>query len=212
MKNKLLQSALKAGQKELDKRVSAYAAPFSPVFSDLSAFRSVYGKVRPSDVLMQCMYQVEIENIFGIGGNAPWFKNKSLKYLVTEADISFGGSESENYSAGSFTANYMTQQTSDDIDLTFIETVNGDIFRSYQACRGLVFNNDGTVNEPKKYAFRLRVMLLNHKGGAGQIAPIAMTWLVAVKDGRTEVSSAGRSEVVKSTITFQKIMPMIFSK
>ena len=212
MKNKLLQSAVRAGKKEVDKKVGSLQPSLRASHTSLSTFKATYGKVRPRDVLMQCMYQVTIEDIFGVGKSVPWFKDKNLRYLVTEADISFGGSESESYQAGAYIANYMTQQTADDMDLTFIETISGDIFNSYRACRSLIFNDDGTVNEPKKYVFKLSIALLNHKGGGGKGAPIGMSWLVAVKDGRTEVSSAGRSEIVKSTITFQKMMPMLFAK
>lgn len=200
--------AVKAGKNA----IQTNSTLLNPSYIDLSAFKNMYGRVRAHDVLMQCMYRVTIEDIFGIGGDIPWFKDKTLSYLVTEADLSFGGAESESYHAGSFQASYLTQQTADDVDMTFIETINGDIFKSYTACKGLAFNNDGTVNEPKKYAFKLSIALLNYKKRASHIAPIGKSWLVSVKDGRTEVSAAGRSEVVKETITFQKIMPMLFSK
>lgn len=181
--------------------------------SDLAAYRSMYGINKALGVLNQSMYQVTLTDVFGIGGNIPWFKNKNIGYLVTEADISFGDAESELHHAGAFQFAHLTQQTDEDMDLTFIETEDGDIFKSFRACHWLAFNADGTINEPKKYAFRLSVAILNHKKGRQKLAPVARSWLVGVKSGRTEVSSVGRSEIVKHTITFQKLMPStIFDK
>lgn len=175
----------------------------------LQQLKKIYGQVKAHDVLLQCMYAVKIEDIYNIGGNIPWFKDNTLTYLITDTELSFGSGESESFYAGAFSASYMTQKTEDDMDMTFIETLNGDIFKSYRACHKLIFNPDGTVNEPKKYAFKLTVGLIHNKKNSG-IAPVARSWIVCVKSGRTEVSSASRSEVIKDTITFQKLRPDMF--
>lgn len=214
MRNDLIlfaKQAAKAGKSSGNKGRSNSGVGANLSAKRLQTLKSLYGEVRVQDVLMQCMYQVTIEDIFGIGKDIPWFKDKTLGYLVTEADLSFGGAESESYHAGSYQANYLTQQTADDMDMTFIETLNGDIFNSYQACKNLAFNNDGTVNEPRKYTFKLSIALLNHKHHVSK-PPVIKSWLVSVKEGRCEVSSAGRSEVIKATITFQKMMPLMFGK
>jgi len=183
----------------------------APTAIDLKTLKKLYGTMRAMDVLSQCMYQVKIEDVFGIGGDIPWFKNKDIGYLVTEADVSFGGAEAENSHAGSYEFSLLTKRTADDMDMTFIETINGDIFKSFRACRKRAFNEDGTVNEPRKYAFKLSIAIINPKKHTN-IAPVGRAWIVGVKEGRTEVSSAGRSEIIKSTITFQKLMPTIFLK
>ena len=177
----------------------------------LMQLKRLYGELKAHDVLLQCMYMVKIENVFGLKGNIPWFNDKSLTYLVTDAELSFGSGESETFYAGALPAGYMTQKTEDDIDMTFIETLNGDIFKSYRACHKLIFNADGTVNEPKKYAFKLTIGLIHNKKNS-HISPVARTWIVGVKSGRTEVSSAGRSEIIKETITFQKLRPPMFER
>lgn len=179
--------------------------------SGLMQLKRMYGKMRAHDVLLQCMYMVKIENIFGLKGDIPWFKDKSLSFLVTDTELSFGSGESESFYAGALPAGYMTQKSEDDIDMTFIETLNGDIFKSYRACHKLIFNADGTVNEPKKYAFKLTVGLIHNKAN-NHISPVARSWIVCVKSGRTEVSSAGRSEIIKDTITFQKLRPPMFER
>lgn len=179
--------------------------------SPLQSLKKIYGKVKAHEVLLQCMYIVKIEDIFNNGPNIPWFKDPSLGYLVTDANISFGSSEAENYHAGALPAGYLTVKTDDDTDMTFIETGNGDIFKSYRACHELAFNKDGTVNEPRKYAFKLTVAMINHKH-PDKPPPITRSWLVAVKSGSAEASSAGRSEIVKEQITFQKVRPLIFER
>lgn len=179
--------------------------------SGLMQLKRMYGEMRAHDVLLQCMYMVKIENIFGLKGDIPWFKDKSLSFLVTDTELSFGSGESESFYAGALPAGYMTQKSEDDIDMTFIETLNGDIFKSYRACHKLIFNADGTVNEPKKYAFKLTVGLIHNKKN-NHISPVARSWIVCVKSGRTEVSSAGRSEIIKDTITFQKLRPPMFER
>lgn len=179
--------------------------------SPLQSLKKIYGKVKAHDVLLQCMYIVRIENIFGIGAGIPWFKDESLGYLVTDADLSFGGSDAESYHAGALPAGYLTMKTGDEMDMTFIETIGGDIFNSYKACQELAFNKDGTVNEPRKYTFKITIALINHKQPEKPPA-IMKSWLVAVKSGSAEISSAGRSEIVKAPITFQKIRPKLFER
>ena len=177
----------------------------------LMQLKRLYGELKAHDVLLQCMYMVKIENVFNIKGDIPWFKDKTLTYLVTEAELSFGSGEAETFYAGALPAGYMTQKTDDEMDMTFIETLNGDIFKSYRACHKLIFNADGTVNEPQKYAFKVTIGLIHNKQN-NHIAPVARSWIVCVKSGRTEVSSAGRSEIIKETISFQKLRPMMFER
>ena len=92
----------------------------------LMQLKKIYGETKAHDVLLQCMYMVKIENIFNIKGDIPWFKDKTLTYLVTEAELSFGSGEAETFYAGALPAGYMTQKTDDEMDMTFIETLNGD--------------------------------------------------------------------------------------
>ena len=158
--------------------------------------------------IASAVYAVQIENISKHKGNIPWFNDKNLCYLATEADLSLGSNESESFYAGAYQANYLTQKSSDETEVTFIETAGGNIAKSYSACRKLVFNKDGTVNEPARYAFKLTVSLLNPKDT--HKTAISKSWLVGVKSASTEVSSSGRSEVVKINVTFQKLRPMLF--
>lgn len=179
--------------------------------SPMQLLKKMYGEVKAHDVLLQCMYMVRIEDIFGIGKNIPWFKDQSLGYLVTESDFSFGGTEGETFNAGALPAGYLTMKTGDEMDMTFIETINGDIYNSFAACQNLAFNDDGTVNEPRKYTFKITIALINHRQ-PDKPPPVSKSWLVAVKSGSAEISSAGRSEIIKAPITFQKIRPKMFEK
>lgn len=172
-------------------------------------YRIMYGKIRIKGVLLSSVYAVNIENIFNHSGDIPWFADKDFGYLVSTADISLGSGESESYYAGAYQANYMTQRSSDELEMTFIETLNGDIAKSYQACRTLAFNKDGTVNEPKKYAFSITISFLNPQNPT-QTA-FSKSWIVGVKSGNTTADSTGRSEIVKHSITFQKLMPHLFA-
>lgn len=173
--------------------------------------RKVYGELRAHEALLQCMYVVKIEDIFGIGKNIPWFRDKSLCYLVTEADMSLGSAESETFYAGAYQASYLTQKSSDDMDMTFIETKYADISSSYRACHKLAFRDDGTMNEPKKYAFKLSIGLLSHHKPYREPV-IERSWIVGVKSAKPEISSAGRSEIIKVPVTFQKLRPLMFER
>lgn len=177
----------------------------------MQSLQLLYGKVRAHKALLQCMYVVKIEDIFGNGPNIPWFTDKSLCYLVTDADMSLGSAESESFYAGAYQASYLTQKSSDDMDMTFIETINGRITSSYISCRKLAFNKDGTMNETKKYAFKLSVGLINPKKPNSEPL-ITASWLVGVKSAKIEVSSVSRSEIVKIPITFQKLRPLMFER
>lgn len=177
----------------------------------LKQLRMLYGEMRAHEALLQCMYEVKIEDIFNIGRGAPWFADKSLGYLVTEAELSLGSAEAESFYAGALQANYLTRKSEDEMDLTFIETIKGDIANSYRACHKLAFSDDGTVCEPKKYAFKLTVGLLNQKRPLDKPV-ISRSWLVGVKSGRATLSSSARSEIVKVDVTFQKLRPLFFSQ
>lgn len=180
-------------------------------YSPMQDLRIMYGKTKAHDVLLQCMYVVTIQDIYGIGNGIPWFNDESLSYLVTEADLSLGSAEAESFYAGALPASYLTQKNADDMDMTFIETSRGDIFKSFRACYDLAFNKDGTVSEPRKYSFKLTVGLINHKKPNDPPA-ITRSWIVAAKNGRTEAAATGRSEIVKESITFQKMRPLIFER
>ncbi|WP_352309101.1 hypothetical protein [Psychrobacter sp. W2-37-MNA-CIBAN-0211] len=196
--------------------MNKYAQPLlratnAPVVTDSpsQALKLLYGEVRAHKALLQCMYSVTIEDVFNIGAGIPWFNNKSLGYLVTDSDLSLGSSESESFYAGALQSNYLTQKTADDMELTFIETANGDIFKSFRACYELAFNDDGTVNEPKNYAFKLSIGLIDHENPS-KPPVVKRSWLVAAKSGRADISAAGRSEIVKHGITIQKLRPLMF--
>lgn len=181
------------------------------VSEHMQALQLLYGKLRAHEALLQCMYVVKIEDIFGIGKGIPWFTDSTLSYLVTEADMSLGSAEGETFYAGAFQAGYLTQKSSDEMDMTFIETINGDISRSYMACHKLAFPGDGSVNEPKKYAFKLSVGLINHKKPNDE--PVIMrSWLVGAKNAKPDISSTGRSEIIKVPVTFQKLRPLMFER
>lgn len=175
----------------------------------LSVLKRMYGDVIAHEALLSCMYEVQFEDVFGMGGDIPWFKDKTLRYLVSDTSLSFGSAESDTFQAGSFQANLLTHQTSDTMDMTFIETASGDIFKSYRACFSKAFNSDGTTNEPRKYTFKVSIAVVNHKKHSNT-PPIGRAYLVSVKEGGAELSASGRSDVLKETVTFQKIRPLIF--
>lgn len=206
MRTDLLQ-ALVAGKNDVG-RVKLGAATNS---EHIQSLQLLYGKMRAHEALLQCMYVVKIEDIFGIGAGIPWFIDPTLCYLVTEPDMSLGSAEGESFYAGAYQASYLTQKSSDEMDMTFIETINGDISNSYRACHKLAFPGDGTVNEPKKYAFKLSVGLINHKRPNDRPV-ITRSWLVGAKSAKPEISSTGRSEIVKVPVTFQKLRPLMFER
>lgn len=175
----------------------------------LQQYAELYGKVRAHRALIKAVYKVSIDNIYGHKGNIPWFKDKSLCYLATDASLSLGSHESDSFFAGSVQANHLTQQTSSEVDITFIETVRGDITKSYRACKRLAFNNDGTVNETKKYAFKLTISLLDPRNP--RKVALEGSWLVGVKSASIEVSASSRSELVTVPVTFEKLRPLSFT-
>jgi hypothetical protein len=208
MRTDLVQ-ALVAGKSVLERLKPSSNQTYTSGY--MQTLKMLYGEMRAHEAMLQCMYVVKIEDIFGNGRNIPWFMNKSLCYLVTEADMSLGSAEGESFYAGAIQAGYLTQKTSDDMDMTFIETINGDISNSYMACHKLAFPGDGSVREPKKYAFKLTVGLINHKKPNSEPV-VTRSWLVAAKSGKPEISSTGRSEVVKVSVTFQKLRPLGFER
>lgn len=180
-------------------------------YSPMQDLKKMYGQARALGVLLQCMYIVTIDDIYGIGHGIPWFTDKTLSFLVTEADLSLGSAEAESFYAGALPASLLTQKNADDMELTFIETSRGDVFKSFRACYNLAFNADGTVNEPRKYSFKLTVGLFNHEKPKDPPA-VTRSWIVAAKSGRTEASASARSEIVKESITFQKVRPLFFER
>tara|TARA_B100000530_G_scaffold309310_1_gene234984 strand:- start:5278 stop:5877 length:600 start_codon:yes stop_codon:yes gene_type:complete len=191
--------------------IAAAATNTAKSYLPMQDLRKMYGEVRAHEILLQCMYVVTIEDIYGIGAGIPWFTDQSLSYLVTETDLSLGSADAESFHVGALPASYLTQKTADEMDMTFIETSTGAIFKSFRACYDLAFNKDGTVNVPKDYCFKLSIGLINHKRPNDPPA-VTRSWIVSVKSGRAETSAVGRSEVAKEAITFQKMRPLIFER
>lgn len=176
----------------------------------LNRLRLLYGELEARAGLLQCMYLITIEDVFNIGGGIPWFDDKKVWYLATDTNLSFGTGNSESFKAGSLPFSYLSDQEEDEIDITFIETKNADIFTSFRACKALAYNKDGTVNEQVKYTFKLSISVIDH---AKPTAPPKLTrsWLVAAKSGTAGLSASARSEFLKPDITFQKIAPSSFA-
>ena len=201
MKNDILSTGLNL--------VKNYAAKTQVDSNRLERLRKTYGEVKAHSLLLQANYFIEIENIFDIKADAPWFHDKSLCFLATDCEISLGSGEVESFNAGVYEANYFTRATASSLSITFLETDKGDISSSYKACRGVIFNRDGTVNEQKKYSFKLTIGFLNPK--TGQKTPIVYSWLVGTQEAEITASATGRSEVAKVNITFAKCMPILFA-
>ncbi len=174
----------------------------------MTELKKIYGQVKIYDLLLQAVYFVRIENIFGLRVDAPWFDNESLCYLATDASLSLGSNESESFYAGAYQCGYLTQKSNDTTNVTFLETTEAHIGKSFLACRRLAFNKDGTVNEPKKYAFKLTVGFVHPK--TNKETSLQKSWIVGVKECEAEASSSGRSEVVKQNVIFQKLRPLLF--
>ena len=170
-------------------------------------FRSLY----TLGVVLQCNYAVYAVDIFNIQGNAglviPWFsKDFPMSWLATDAEFSIGSNESESFYAGNHQMNYFTQQSSDTLDVTFIETKHAHIINSAKSCRGIAMPSDGTVKEPKYYAFKLVVAMFG--ANRNLKTPVAQSsYIVGVKEASTSLSSSGRSEIAKTQVTFQKLRP-----
>lgn len=177
-----------------------------------SEAKLAYQNLYSHGAILQCNYAVQLWDIYDIGKGIPWFaKAFPISWLASEVEMSVGSGEAESFYAGSYQANYMTQQTADTIEITFVETKNMGISHSARLCKNLIFNADGTVNEPKKYTFVLGVGVFDKvRNPMLKTAVFENSYLVAVKEASFSLSSTGRSEIIKTQVTFQKIRPYIF--
>lgn len=180
----------------------------------LLEMRKAYNTLYSYGAIKQCHYAVFAKDIFGIQQRAgvviPWFAQAfPMSWLATDVDYSIGSVDSESFYAGSHQCNYLTQQSSDTIDVTFIETNGGHIAKSAKLCKDIAMPNDGTVKEPYHYTFALFVMVF---GGARDLRnpTLKASYLAAVKEGSINLSSGGLSEIAKTQVTFQKIRPYVF--
>ncbi|MDO4440568.1 MAG: hypothetical protein Q4B81_00110 [Moraxella sp.] len=175
-------------------------------------YRSLYDL----GAILQCEYAVHLYDRYDIAGragvNIPWFDGKfPLSWLATEVDVSLGSLETESYHAGAYQCAYVTGQSSGTIEVTFIETRQMDIGKSYQLCRKLATPKGGVVNEPKKYAFEIIISIFGKNARNYQkhdTQPIfEVRHIVCVKEASISVSSTGRSEIIKVNVTFEKLVP-----
>lgn len=211
----LLQSTAVAAGQEVRQEVAKKLS--TPWFGgDAKDAYARYRNLYDLGAILQCQYAVHVYDIFNIQDRAdvviPWFAGSfPMSWLATEVDLSLGSLETESYHAGAYQAAYVTGQTSSSIDVTFIETRNMDISKSYQACKNLATPKDGTVNEPKKYAFRLTLNVFgnnprNYQGN--EVLPIfEIDHIVCVKEANISLSSSGRSEIIKINVVFEKLVP-----
>lgn len=167
----------------------------------------VYRTLYSYGSLLACSYGVFLEDIFGIGRGIKWFEPPFLlSWLASDVELSLGSMETDSYKAGSYQMNYVTEQTASEMQVTFIETKNADIIKSYEACKKLATPKDGTVNEPAKYAFKLTIMLFNERRNLKN--PVhKKSFIVGVKEASVSLQSSGRDEIVKVQVTFSKLAP-----
>lgn len=218
-KNPLLSLGIQQSQQHLNTLVNKQIHDKSlfPWFGGTAAeayarYRNLYDL----GTILQCEYAVHVYDRYNIQGMSgqyiPWFDGKfPLSWLATEVDASLGSLETESYHAGAYQCAYVSGQTSGTIDVTFIETRNLDISKSYQLCRKLATPKGGVVNEPKKYAFEIIITVFGKNTRnyqAHQTNPVfEVRHIVCVKEASISMSSTGRSEIMKINVTFEKLVP-----
>lgn len=144
-----------------------------------------------------------------IQAKLPLLNNNLIGFLVTSTDISLLDAQTDSVQAGHYQHNYVTGNNSNEISMTLLETKNGDILKSAEIIKNIMFAPDGTQGVPADYMLYASIGLFDWCNRSKVV--FQKEWIVALQSAKTDVS-AGNREVMDVQMVFTKVYPWLNGK
>lgn len=130
----------------------------------------------------------------------------ALPWLATSVNFGLLDAQADSIQAGAYQINYITGNSSSEVQVTFLETANADIIRMAKAIKRAMFHRDGTQGLPFDYLLEMRVALFDRRDRNTQ--PAEFNWIVALTGGQLDFSGADR-DPLQISLTFTKMYPVM---
>lgn len=135
------------------------------------------------------------------------FDNFWLPWLATSLDLSVLDAQNDSANVGHYQINYITGNSSGDIQIPFIETRAADILNSAKAIKSIMFNKDGTQAVPADYLMMLKAFIYDKHNRSTRV--FEMDHLVALQVGSVPLEASNVNGVATVQLTFLKMFPML---
>lgn len=130
----------------------------------------------------------------------------ALPWLATSVDFGLLDAQADSVQAGVHQLNYITGNSSSEVQVTFLETANADVIRMVKAIKQAMFHRDGTQGLPFDYLLEMRVALFDRQNR--NTRPAEFNWIVALTGGQLDFSGADR-DPLQIPLTFTKMYPVM---
>jgi hypothetical protein len=180
--------------------------------------RSIYKSVHALGTLSKAHYIVDLEPFDPNGPlkNVALFHQlptqayydfaKVLPWLATETEFSVLDAQNDSVQIGHFQQNFITGNSGNTVNVTFLDTEDGNILASAQAIKNIMFRGDGTQGLPAEYLMWLTISLVR-RDDRDHVA-VSNRRLVALQATSVDLAGQDRDPLVVP-LTFIKMYPMI---
>ena len=172
-------------------------------------FKSIYRGLHAVGTLLSANYIVELAPYQPdslVASTSLFDEFNWLPWLATSCSLPLMEAQVENVQAGHFQQNYITGNAVGDIQLTFLETMEGDILNSAQQIKKIMFSEDGTQGLPYDYMMWLKISLFpRHNRG---IIPYSERILVALQTASLDLAATNPNPI-EVPLGFTRMYPML---
>lgn len=136
----------------------------------------------------------------------PLLDQSYMGWLVTSTDLSLIDAQTDSVQAGHYQHNHVTGNASNEITMTMLENKNGDVLKSADVIKNIMFAKDGTQAVPADYMFYVSIGLFDWSNRKKVV--FEKEQLVCLQSEKVDLA-AGNKEVLDVQMVFTKMYPML---
>ncbi|GAA5003271.1 hypothetical protein GCM10023206_06790 [Acinetobacter puyangensis] len=174
---------------------------------------ALYNAIYALGTISTAHFGVEFSPLFNDGKIAnldlALFDNSTYKipFLAQNVEASLIDADTDSIKVGAFNLNHITGNASNEVQISFIETKNGDISESFRLIKNCTFNDDGTQFPPKDYLMRVQIYSFDRNDY--NFRAIEQAYIVALQAASVPFDATNLNGVLVVPVTFTKMFPML---
>lgn len=129
-----------------------------------------------------------------------------LPWLATSCSLSVLDAQSDSVQAGHYQQNFITGNSSNEVQVTFLETKGAAILNAARQIKEIMFAPDGTQGLPAEYMMRLKISLFPRNNRSNPV--FSEEWLVALQAASVDLAAQNK-DALEVPLTFLKMYPML---
>lgn len=181
---------------------------FAGVDDNVSALvnlgKSALQKIGSNFVAESDVGKVLTHAMSAVGGQAA--SNNTLAWRAMDCTLPIINAEVDSVKVGHYQYQYLTGNQRPEINITFLETAQGDILNSAIEMSELMFPSNGTLIEPSKYAFWLEVILFPKENRGFE--RVFQKYLCQLQTANAELA-ARETTALEVPLTFTQLPPYL---